>query len=555
MNPFQQRLKETLANHPDIQHNPPRHQLIAEAVARREALVAKPGCLATWTPADSTGRSPEDTVTVLRPESEGKIDWSSPNNLPITPETFEMLFSDVLKRLAAKPRIYYLERVVGADADYALPLHFISDRALHSLFCDNMFLPVPHNIQRSVFVPTPFTLIALPYDRLDADNYTGRLRRLPGTGKTSTMAIAIDYDNCLGIVFGSAYCGTIKKLMFTVMNYLLPEQGILPLHCAANEDSNGEVTLFLGLSGTGKTTLSADPRRKLLGDDEHGWADRGIANFENGCYAKLINLDPKKEPEIYHACFHETPYLEHGAIIENVLVYPDGTFDLADSRLTENSRGSYPLSFMKNSKTPAIAGPPKTIIFLTADANGVFPPVAKLTPEQAMFWFLMGYTSKLAGTETRIVEPKSTFSRFFGQPFMPRKPKDYTNLLGEKLKRHNTNVYLINTGWTGGPYGVGRRIDIALTREIVQAAVTGNLEKVNYETEPFFCLQIPVSCPNIPDAKILNPKNTWESSTAYEERAKKLLFELQHHFHRAFESWGLDPMFAPGVWPFTRPVS
>lgn len=545
MNQFQQRLKETIANHPNIQHNPPRRQLIAEAVERREALVAKPGCLATWTPADSTGRSPEDTVTVLRPESEGKIDWFSPNNLPITPETFEMLFSDALKRLAAKPQIYYLERVVGADADYALPLRFISDRALHSLFCDNMFLPVSHDIHRSVFARTPFTFIALPYDRLDLENYTGRFRRLPKTGKTSTMAIAIDYDNYIGIVFGSAYCGTIKKLMFTVMNYLLPEQGILPLHCAANEGADGTVALFLGLSGTGKTSLSADPRRKLLGDDEHGWSERGIANLENGCYAKLINLDPKKEPDIYHACFHEAPYLEHGAIVENVLVYPDGTFDLSDDRLTENSRGSYPLSFLKNIKTPAIAGHPKTIIFLTADANGVLPPVAKLTPEQAMFWFLMGYTSKLAGTETGIIEPRSTFSRFFAQPFMPRKPKDYTNLLGEKLKRHKTTVYLINTGWTGGPYGVGKRIDIALTREIVQSAVTGDLDKVNYETEPFFRLQIPVSCPNIGDTKILNPKNTWESSTAYEERAKKLLFEFQHHFRRAFEGRGLDRMFCP----------
>ncbi|MGQ9678207.1 MAG: phosphoenolpyruvate carboxykinase (ATP) [bacterium] len=541
MNSFHSRLKEILDKHPNIQHNPPRRQLIKEAVERREALVANPGCLATWTPADSTGRSPQDTVTVLRPESEGKIDWSSPNNLPITPETFEMLFSDALKRLAAKPRLYYLERVIGADVNYSLPLRIISDRALHSLFCDNMFLPVPPDIHRSLFAQSPFTLIALPYDRLDADNYNGRLRRLTRTGKTSTMAIAIDYDNYLGIVFGSAYCGTIKKLMFTVMNYLLPEHGILPLHCAANEGNDGGVTLFLGLSGTGKTSLSADPRRKLLGDDEHGWSDNGIANFENGCYAKLINLDPKKEPDIYHACFHEANYLEHGAIVENVLVYPDGTFDLADSRLTENSRGSYPRSFLTNIKTTAIGGHPKTIIFLTADANGVLPPVAKLSREQAMFWFLLGYTSKLAGTETGIIEPKSTFSRFFGQPFMPRKPEDYTHLLGEKLKCHNTRVYLINTGWIGGPYGIGKRIDIKLTREIVQAAIAGELEKVNYETEPFFHLQLPSSCPNIENTKILNPKNTWENISAYEERAKKLNAEFKDYFHRAYENRGWDP--------------
>ncbi len=542
MNPFHRQLEEVLNNHPGIQHNPIRRQLIAEAVERREALVAKPGCLAIWTPADSTGRSPQDTVTVLRPESEGKIDWSSPNNLPITPETFDMLFNDALARLATKPRLYQLDRVIGADAQYALPLRVITDRALHALFCDNMFLPLPPDINRSIFAQTPFILIALPYDRLDSEKYSGRLRRLPKTGKTSTMAIVLDYDNHIGIVFGSAYCGTIKKLMFTVMNYLLPDYGILPLHCAANEGASGDIALFLGLSGTGKTSLSADPRRKLLGDDEHGWSDHGIANFENGCYAKLINLNPEKEPDIYHACFHEAPYLEHGAIIENVLVYPDGTFDLSDSRLTENSRGSYPLSFLKNIKTPAMGNHPETIIFLTADANGVLPPVAKLTREQAMFWFLMGYTSKLAGTETGIVEPKSTFSSFFGQPFMPRKPEDYAHLLGEKLKRHNTRVYLINTGWTGGPYGVGKRIDITLTREIVQAALAGILETVHYETEPYFRLAIPITCPNVADPKILNPKNTWDSKAAYEERAKKLITEFQNHFHRAYEGRGLDPI-------------
>lgn len=542
MNPFHRQLEEVLNNHPGIQHNPARRQLIAEAVERRETLVAKPGCLATWTPADSTGRSPQDTVTVLRPESEGKIDWSSPNNLPITPETFDMLFNDALARLATKPRLYQLDRAIGADSHYALPLRVITDRALHALFCDNMFLPIPPDINHSIFAQTPFTLIALPYDRLDSEKYSGRLRRLPKTGKTSTMAIAIDYDNHLGIVFGSAYCGTIKKLMFTVINYLLPDYGILPLHCAANEGANGDVALFLGLSGTGKTSLSADPRRKLLGDDEHGWSDHGIANFENGCYAKLINLNPEKEPDIYDACFHEAPYLEHGAIIENVLVYPDGSFDLSDPRLTENSRGSYPLSFLKNIKTPAIGNHPETIIFLTADANGVLPPVARLTREQAMFWFLMGYTSKLAGTETGISEPKSTFSRFFGQPFMPRKPEDYAHLLGEKLKRHNTRVYLVNTGWTGGPYGVGKRIDITLTREIVQAALAGILDSVHYETEPFFRLSIPVACPNVSDPKILNPKNTWDNKAAYEERAKKLVAEFQNHFHRAYEGRGLDPI-------------
>lgn len=542
--PYSRRLEQVLQNHPDISTDPPRQYLIAEAVARREALVARCGCLATWTPADSTGRSPQDTVTVLRPESEGKIDWCSPNNLPITPETFELLFEDALARLRAKPRLYQLNRTAGADVRYALPIRMLTDRALHALFADNMFLPVPPDLQRSALARKPLTLIVLPYDRLDPERYAGRLRQVPKTRTTSTMAIAIDYDNLIGIVFGSAYCGTVKKLVFTVMNYLLPELGILPLHCSANENERGETALFLGLSGTGKTTLSTDPRRKLLGDDEHGWSEYGIANFENGCYAKLINLDPAKEPEIYHACFHEAPYLEHGAIVENAMVYPDGTFDLSDSRLTENSRGSYPLTFLKNIKVPPLGDHPRTIIFLTADANGVLPPVARLTPTQAMFWFLMGYTSKLAGTETGVVEPKSTFSRFFGQPFMPRRPEDYAHLLGEKLQRHRTPVYLINTGWLGGPYGTGRRIDITLTREIVQAALDGKLEDVDYEIEPFFRLQIPKACPGIPDPAILNPKNTWPDRIAYAERAKKLAAEFRSQFQRVYAGRGLDRAIA-----------
>ncbi|MEO0069485.1 MAG: phosphoenolpyruvate carboxykinase (ATP) [candidate division WOR-3 bacterium] len=544
MDEFRVRLAKVLESHPDIQQEPGRRQLIAFAVEHREALVAKCGCLATWTPSDSTGRSPQDTVTVLRPESEGNIDWSSPNNLPITPETFDMIFADAVERLAKKSRLYLLKRVVGADVRYALPLQVITDRALQALFCDNMFCPVPEDINRSSLAEKPFILIALPYDRLDPNRYTGRLRRLPTTNQTSTMVIAIDFDHRLGIIIGSAYCGSIKKMMFTVMNYLLPEKGILPLHCSANEGQEGDIALFLGLSGTGKTSLSTDPERKLLGDDEHGWSDDGIANFENGCYAKLINLDPKKEPEIYQACFHEAPYLEHGAIVENAMIYPDGTFDLSDSRLTENSRGSYPLSFLSNIKTPPIGGHPKAIIFLTADANGVLPPVAKLTNEQAMFWFLVGYTSKLAGTETGIIEPKSTFSRFFGQPFMPRNPDAYARLLGEKLRRHNTKVYLVNTGWTGGPYGVGKRIDITLTRQIIRAILKGALENVDYESEPFFRLQIPRSCPGVPDPVVLNPKNTWQDRSAYEERAKKLANEFNIFFHHAYRNKGIDPIVA-----------
>jgi phosphoenolpyruvate carboxykinase (ATP) len=280
-----------------------------------------------------------------------------------------------------------------------------------------------------------------------------------------------------------------------------------------------------------------------LGDDEHGWGPRGVANFENGCYAKLIDLDPEKEPEIYNAVMHKDDYLKHGAIVENAMVYPDGRFDFHDSRLTPNSRGSYPLRFLSNVKPSSMGGHPRAIIFLTADANGVLPPVAKLTREQAMLWFLMGYTSKLAGTETGIVEPQTTFSRFFGEPFMPRNPDVYARMLGEKLKEHGTRVYLINTGWSGGPYGVGERIDIRLTRAMVRAALNGELEDVEYKEDRTFHLLVPRSCPGVP-AELLDPKSTWADQRAYDERATRLASEFSAHFDRAYGDKGIDAAVA-----------
>jgi phosphoenolpyruvate carboxykinase (ATP) len=329
-------------------------------------------------------------------------------------------------------------------------------------------------------------------------------------------------------------------MIFTVMNYVLPGESLLPLHCSANEGPEGDSALLLGLSGTGKTTLSADPRRALLGDDEHGWSENGIANFEAGCYAKLINLNPEKEPEIYRACFHDADYLDHGAIIENCMMYPDGKFDVHDERYTPNSRGSYPLSFLSNIKDPPVAGHPKTILFLTADANGVLPPVARLTTEQAMLWFLMGYTSKLAGTETGIVDPVSTFSRFFGEPFMPRNPDVYASMLGEKLKQHGTTVYLVNTGWSGGPHGVGERIDITLTRAMVHAALSGELENVDYVENEAFHVMVPTTCPGIDDASILDPRSTWADKDAYDKRAEKLAGDFCAHFDKAYAGKGID---------------
>jgi phosphoenolpyruvate carboxykinase (ATP) len=529
---FLENLTELINKKENVYINPKRRDLIKATVKNREALVSKNGALATWTRIESTGRSPKDTLTVKRPEIDGEIDWDSPNNLPVDPETFAMILEDALALADAKGKLYVTDRVVGADSRYALPVRTISDQAITALFTVTMFRPVPKDIGRSTYYDQPFTLLALPADKLDKQKYTGRLRKLPD-GTTSDMVVAMDFVNRTGIIIGSAYGGSVKKLMFTVMNYLLPKAGILPLHASANEGPNGDIALFLGLSGTGKTTLSADPDRALLGDDEHGWDKHGIANFEFGCYAKLINLNPVKEPQIHHAITHEAPYLEHGAIVENAMMYPDGTFDFNDSRLIENSRGSYPLSFLPNIKKTSRGKHPRTIIFLTADANGVLPPVAKLDQDQAMFWFLMGYTSKLAGTETGIVEPVSTFSRFFGQPFMPRIPNDYASLLGEKIKKHHTQVYLVNTGWSGGPYGEGKRMDINVTRAIIRAVLNGELDKAACVEDRTFHINIPVACPEVP-AEILQPRNTWKDREAFEKRAQKLAAEFSAHFDRVY---------------------
>ena len=534
---------ESLSKSKSVLLDPTRRFLIEEALARREAIVLSTGALATWTRPESTGRSPLDTLTVRRKESEKNIDWDSPNNIPVDEETFDMVLSDAITALWGKDRLYVTDRVLGADPAYALPVRTIASSPLTALFTDNMFRPVPDGIEKSIFSDRPFTILVLPYDKLNPHRYEGRLRVDPRIGGTSTMVIGIDYDRRIGIVYGSAYGGSVKKLMFTVMNYLLPAEGILPLHCSANEGPDGETALLLGLSGTGKTTLSADPGRALLGDDEHGWSDDGIANFENGCYAKLIDLDPDKEPEIYRAVFHPDHYLNHGAIVENAMVYPDGSFDLTDDRLTPNSRASYPLTYLSNVKPTARGGHPRTILFLTADANGVLPPIAKLTRSQAMLWFLMGYTSKLAGTETGIVEPKTTFSRFFGEPFMPRNPDVYARMLGEKMDRHGTEVYLVNTGWSGGPYGIGKRMEISLTRAMVDAALTGRLADAQYEEDRRFHLLVPESCPGVP-SEILDPKNTWSDKEAYEERADRLAAEFAAHFEKAYGDKGIDPEVA-----------
>ncbi len=532
-------LKKSLKLHSNIRENLPREVLISLAVDNKEAVLTRNGALATWTPSNSTGRSPKDTYIVRNPESELNIDWSSPNNIGMNPQTFALIFEDALKTIGKKKTIFTTDRVIGADSKYALPVKTICDKALSQVFVDNMFRPTPDDINQSIFADEQFFLIALPKDKLDKDRYKGLVRDQPN-GETSDICVVVDFDKKIGIVYGSSYMGSMKKLMFTVMNYYLPFKGVLPLHCSANEGVNGDSALLLGLSGTGKTTLSADPERALLGDDEHGWSDDGIFNFENGCYAKMIDIKPENEPEIYEAVMHKADYTKHGAIIENAMIYPDGEIDFFDDRYTPNSRASYPLSFLDNIKESSKAGHPNTILFLTADAYGVIPPISKLSKEQAMLWFLMGYTSKLAGTETGVTEPQATFSRFFGQPFMPCNPNIYAEMLGDKMDKHNTNVFLINTGWSGGSYGTGSRIKLKYTRAMVDAALKGKLDKADFIENKVFHLNIPTSCENVP-SEILNPINTWQSHDEYQKTAEKLANKFSANFDKSYGNQNLDP--------------
>lgn len=530
---------DKILNNSKILEDIPRRDLISRSVKDGEAFVSKNGALLVLTGPASTGRSPKDTYIVKREKVVSEIDWDSPNNNALTPEVFESLLNDALEVIKNKEKIYITNRVVGADSSYALPVRTITDNAIAALFTDNMFRAVPGDISKSVFNNGGFTLITLPDNYVDHEKYLTNFPK-EGNVRNSDLIVVMDFVNKIGLVYGSAYLGSIKKLIFTVMNYMLPAVGVLPLHASANEGMDGSSALLLGLSGTGKTTLSADPKRALLGDDEHGWNDTGIANFENGCYAKLIDLDPKKEPEIYDAIMHKDDYLEHGSIVENALMYPSGNFDFYDSRLTQNSRGSYPLSFLANIKESSVSGHPSSILFLTADANGVLPPVAKLDENQAMLWFLMGYTSKLAGTETGIVDPVSTFSRFFGEPFMPRNPEVYASMLGEKMKKHGTKVFLINTGWSGGPYGIGKRMDINITRAIVNGVLDSNLENVEFYEDKLFHFYVPQKFVEF-GPEILHPEKTWDDKEAFMKRAEKLASEFSAHFDKVYGNKNIDP--------------
>lgn len=492
-------------------------------------MVTQTGALAAWHDSGSTGRIPQDTYMVDHGAKTQGIDWSAAACHPMEPHVFDALLADAVADLGQGNSVLVTDCRVGSRPGNALPVRMITDSALTALFADNMFPDALLLEQESIF-EKPFHLVVLPKSRVRTERYEGKLRKIDG--KTVDRVIAMDFERRLGIVYGTSYLGAVKKVLFTVMNYLLPAEGILPLHCGANESREG-TALFLGLSGTGKTTLSTVKGRELIGDDEHAWSDAGIENLEDGCYAKLIRLSAEKEPEIHSAVFSQRDPHENGCIIENTMTFPDGSVDTDDDRLTENSRASYPLSFLPHSKMGGISGHPNRIIFLTADANGVLPPVAVLSPRQALLWFLLGYTSKLAGTETGVITPKSTFSRFFGAPFMPRHPMDYVDLLARKLAEHRPQIILINTGWTGGPYGVGARMDLGLTRALVDAALSGEIAGAPLCEDSRFHLRVPTACPGI-DPRVLDPLSNWRDPQAYEARADALAQEFSTAFTKEF---------------------
>ena len=445
-----------------------------------------------------TGRTPKDKHTVREPSSEGRIWWD--NNRPLDPADYVKVRDRIADYLNDKP-LYVVDAFAGADPDYRIAVRFIVERPYHALFIRQLLIrPTPEEL--ASFVPD-WTVI-------DAGKFSLQSGVDPVPGEA---VIALNLAEREVLIAGTEYAGEMKKSIFTVMNDLLPTQGVMSMHCSANIGTEGDTALFFGLSGTGKTTLSADPMRRLIGDDEHGWSENGVFNIEGGCYAKCIDLSPEGEPEIYGA-------IRTGAVLENVVLV-DGEPDYSDSRITENTRAAYPLEHIPNVVLPSVGGHPKNIVLLTADAMGVLPPIARLTPEQAMFYFLSGYTAKVAGTEAGVKEPQAVFSACFGQPFLPLPPKVYADLLREKIERHGSKVWLVNTGWTGGPYGVGSRIKLRYTRAMLAAAFAGELDAVPYDIDPVFGLHVPTSCPGVPH-ELLTPRATWPDPTAYDAKAEEL---------------------------------
>jgi phosphoenolpyruvate carboxykinase (ATP) len=484
--------------------------LYEEAVRRDEGLIAAEGPLACRTGAH-TGRSPNDKFVVREASCEAEIDWGNVNR-PMDPAIFDLLHRDLLSSLQGK-ELFVLDCYAGADPTFRLPVRIINEFAWHNLFCRNLFIDDPAAAQAA---SPHFTVIDAPSFKADPRRHN----------TNSDVVIAVNFARRLILVGGSSYAGEMKKSIFTVLNYLLPLQNVMPMHCSANVGKAGDVALFFGLSGTGKTTLSSDPERQLIGDDEHGWSDRGVFNFEGGCYAKTIRLSQEAEPQIYATT------RRFGTVLENVVIDPDTRrLNLDDDRYTENTRAAYPISFIDNAVPSGQGGHPTNVVMLTADAFGVLPPISRLTPEGAMYHFLSGYTAKVAGTEKGVTEPKATFSTCFGAPFLPLAPSRYARMLGDKIARHHARVWLVNTGWTGGPFGVGKRMKIAHTRAMIAAALSGALDNATYEKDPVFNLDIPASCPGVP-AEVLKPRTTWPIGAEYDQAAKKLAGMFVENFKR-----------------------
>ncbi|MFN4070193.1 MAG: phosphoenolpyruvate carboxykinase (ATP) [Thermus caldifontis] len=489
--------------------------LVEHTLARGEGFLAHKGSLVVDT-TPYTGRSPKDKFVVREPGVEEEIWWGEVNQ-PFAPEAFQALLERVAAYLSDRD-LYVQDLYAGADKRFRLAVRVVTESPWHALFARNMFiLPrrFPEDDEVEPFAPG-FTVVHAPYFLAD-----------PGRdGTRSEVFVGISFQRKLVLIVGTKYAGEIKKSIFTVMNYLMPQQGVFPMHASANVGKGGDVAIFFGLSGTGKTTLSTDPERPLIGDDEHGWSEEGVFNFEGGCYAKVIRLSPEHEPLIYRASN------QFEAILENVVVNPESRrVEWDDDTKTENTRASYPLAHLENVVDSGMAGHPKAIFFLSADAYGVLPPIARLSPEQAMYYFLSGYTARVAGTERGVTEPKATFSACFGAPFLPLHPGVYARMLGEKIKRHGPRVYLVNTGWTGGPYGVGRRFPLPLTRTLLQAALSGALEGVPYRQDPVFGFEVPMEVPGVPK-ELLDPRETWADKEAYDRQARKLATLFQENFRK-----------------------
>jgi len=483
----------------ELHRNLPPAELTARALARGEGILAANGALVVKTGA-RTGRSPADRF-IVDDDAAADVAWSDANQR-CAPELFDRLLAKAAAYLRGRD-LFVFDGFVGADREHRLPVRVLADAAWHALFAHTLFQR-PEPVDLANFAPG-FTVVNCGSLHADPDV----------DGTRSAVFVGISFSRRLVLILGTMYGGEIKKALFTAMNYLLPERGVLPLHCSANVGRAGDVALYFGLSGTGKTTLSADPRRRLVGDDEHGWADYGVFNFEGGCYAKVIRLSASAEPQIFQA-------IRFGSVLENVVVDPlSGAIDWDDDTITENTRATYPVTHIPDAIVEGEAGQPRDVFFLTCDAMGVMPPISRLTPEMACYHFLSGFTSKVAGTEAGVKEPRPTFSTCFGAPFMPRDPVVYATMLRERLAARGARCWLVNTGWSGGPYGVGRRMKIAFTRTLLQAALDGSLDGVEYVRHPVFGVLVPASCRGISSAK-LDQRGTWPDPAAYDRSADEL---------------------------------